>query len=100
MHMPVTHWAEDMNAKVNFAQIELATGVITGISNGQYDNNTLSASYERDTSASKPTYNLYITGPITATGVNVTYVDYTTINLDITKNGVDSSFEIKVYFDE
>ena len=33
-------------------------------------------------------------------GVNQTYVDYTTIELSITKSGVESSFEIKVYFDE
>ena len=100
MHMPVTHWAEDQNANVDFAQIELTTGLVTGISNGQYQNNTLSASFEIDTSISKPAYNLYIKGPITASGVNVTYVYYTTINLDITKSGVGSSFEIKVYFDE
>ena len=98
--MPVTHWAEDQNANVDFAQIELTTGVVTGISNGQYQNNTLSASFERDTSISKPAYNLYIKGPITASGVNQTYVDYTTIELSITKSGVGSSFEIKVYFDE
>ena len=100
MHMPVTHWADDQNAKVSFAHIEFTTGAVTGISNGQYQNDTLSASFERDSSISKPAYNLYIKGPITATGVNVTYVDYTTINLDITKSGVRSSFEIKVYFDE
>ena len=98
--MPVTHWAEDPNANVSFAHIEFTTGMISSISNGQYQNNTLSASFERDSSISKPAYNLYIKGPITATGVNVTYVDYTTINLEIANGGVDTSFEIKVYFDE
>ena len=99
MHMPVTHWAEDQNARVAFAHIEFDTGMVSGISNGQFDS-SLSTAYERDTSISNPAYYLYIIGPITASGVNQTYVDYTTINLEIANGGVNTSFEIKVYFDE